>query len=179
MSVPPSDESTQINIAMPLYGGATAYMDTLEQVLEFVEIATPAEDKLVQWFKTNFPNVSSDDSIIRRVRFLQSLQFIVKEDDAFVLGPAGRRVQATSAPDTLYNILRVRITGFGDILEYLCQGQVEITTLIESLDQDYDQVKWKINWLQSIGFANQVEGDSYTATDAGRDAFHVYEVGFQ
>lgn len=169
-----SDKDIPINVAMPLYGGATSYLETLKKVLDFVEVVSPDERKLIQWFKTSFPRVSSDESIIRRVRFLQTLQFLSKDDSVFSLGPAGRRVQEAPTPDTIYNILQARITGFDDILAYLCRGQVEIYTLIESLDQDYDQVKWKINWLLSIGFANRIEGESYTATEAGNDALAVY-----
>lgn len=162
-------------VAMPLFGGGDAYFETLLHVLDFVEMASPEKRELIQWFKTTFPNVSSDDSITRRVSFLTSTQFLVCDDEAvYTLGPAGRRLHATRSPDTAYNILKSKVTAIEIVLKYLCRGQVDIETLQTTLDHDYDRVKWKINWLRSLGFANQVEGESYTSTDLGKDVYRAY-----
>ncbi|WP_224268520.1 hypothetical protein [Haloprofundus salinisoli] len=170
----PKETGEKIEVAMPLFGGGDAYLETLKRVLEFVEMASPEEQKLIQWFKTSFSNVSSDYSIHRRLQFLQSLRFIAEEDGVFTLGAAGRRLRATESADVVYNILKSKVTAVEEILGYLCRGQVEIETLENALDHDYDRVKWKLNWLRSLGFVNQVNGEIYIATAEGQDAFRVY-----
>lgn len=171
---PNSPDTEKFDVAMPLFGGGDAYLETLGRVLGFVEMASPDREMLIEWFKTSFPNVSSDDSITRRITFLQALQFITTEEGTITLGPAGRRYIDSRSPDVVYNILTANVEAVEKILGYLCRGQVEIETLEESFDHDYDRVKWKLNWLRSLGFANQVVGDSYIATQEGEDAFQVY-----
>lgn len=172
-SRPPTNKE-KIDVAMPLFGGGDAYLETLGQILDFVEVASVDKRELIQWFKTNFPNVSSDNSISRRISFLQSLQFITTDDGTISVGPAGRRYNDSRSSDVVYNILAANVGSIESLLGHLCQGQVDIETLEESLDHDYDRVKWKLNWLRSLGFANQVDGDSYIATEEGKDAFRVY-----
>lgn len=169
-----SEPPEAIGVAMPLFGGQEAYVDTLERVLKFVEMANPDKQKLVQWFKTSFSNVSSDDSIGRRITFLTSVGFLEQESLKFRPGPAGRRYLATTSPDVVYNSLGARIDYLEEILAYLTQGEVTIEALQQKLDQDYDRAKWKLNWLISMGFANLVDGETYTATDQGADACRTY-----
>lgn len=169
-----SEPLEEIGVAMPLFGGQEAYVDTLERVLKFVEMANPDKQKLTQWFKTSFSNVSSDNSIGRRITFLTSVDFLEQEDGKFRPGAAGRRYLTTSSPDVVYNSLAERIDYLEEILAYLTQGEVTIEALQQKLDQDYDRAKWKVNWLISMGFANPVDSESYTATDEGADACRTY-----
>jgi putative restriction endonuclease len=170
----PSEPPEEIGVAMPLFGGQEAYVDTLERVLKFVEMANPDKEKLVQWFKISFSNVSSDDSIGRRITFLTSVDFLEQEGKGFRPGPAGRRYLKTSSPDIVYNSFAKRIDYLEEILAYLTQGEVTIEALQQKLDQDYDRAKWKVNWLISMGFANPVDGETCTATDEGADACRTY-----
>jgi putative restriction endonuclease len=55
---------------VPMFGGGTRYVETLDAILEFVETHQPTTDTLVGWHRGTFANVSSRDSIMRRVRYL-------------------------------------------------------------------------------------------------------------
>lgn len=175
MSGPASPEDTEdIGVAMPLFGGQDAYVETLEQVLKFTNMANPDKQKLIQWFKISFADVESDDSIGRRISFLTTVNFLKNNDNIFEPGPAGRRYLADESPDVVYNALAHRVDYIEEILAFLTRGEVEIETLQKELDQDYDRAKWKVNWLISMGFANPVDQGTYTATEEGKEVAQTY-----
>lgn len=61
---------------VPMFGGGTQYVETLDAILEFVETHHPTTDELIGWHRGNFANVSSRDSIMRRVSYLQQVGFL-------------------------------------------------------------------------------------------------------
>jgi len=64
---------------VPMFGGGTRYVDTLDGIVEFVETHNPTTDEMVGWHRGTFPNVSSRDSIMRRVSYLQQVGFLHQE----------------------------------------------------------------------------------------------------
>lgn len=74
---------------VPMFGGGTRYVEPLDAILEFVEAHQPTTDELVGWHCGTFANVSSRDSIIRRVRYLQQVGFLQQRHTGLDLGPAG------------------------------------------------------------------------------------------
>jgi putative restriction endonuclease len=64
-----------------MFGGATNYVATLDVILEFVESHNPTTDELVGWHRGTFKQVSSRDSIMRRVSYLQQVGFIRQDDE--------------------------------------------------------------------------------------------------
>lgn len=71
---------------VPMFGGGTRYVETLDIILEFVETHQPTTDELVGWHRGTFTNVSSRDSIMRRVRYLQQVGFLAQESSHWRLG---------------------------------------------------------------------------------------------
>ena len=65
---------------VPMFGGGTNYVDTLDAIIEFVEGYNPTTDELVGWHRGTFARVSSRDSIMRRVRYLQHVGFLREAD---------------------------------------------------------------------------------------------------
>ena len=61
---------------VPMFGGGTRYVETLDAILAFVEAHQPTSDELVGWHRGSFQNVSSRDSIMRRVSYLQQVGFL-------------------------------------------------------------------------------------------------------
>ncbi len=61
---------------VPMLGGGTRYVDTLDAIIEFVDTHNPTTDELVGWHRGTFTNVSSGDSIMRRVSYLQQVGFL-------------------------------------------------------------------------------------------------------
>ncbi|QIB80153.1 HNH endonuclease [Haloferax volcanii] len=59
-----------------MFGGGTRYVETLDAVLAFVEAHQPTSDELVGWHRGSFQNVSSRDSIMRRVSYLQQVNWL-------------------------------------------------------------------------------------------------------
>jgi putative restriction endonuclease len=65
---------------VPMFGGATSYVATLDAILEFVESHNPTTDEFVGWHRGTFKRVSSRESIMRRVSYLQQDGFIRQDD---------------------------------------------------------------------------------------------------
>lgn len=158
-----------VKIALPLFGGGTAYVQTLSRVLEFVYMNNPDKNELINWFKASFAQVSSEDSIDRRITFLKSTDFLMQNENGYTLGPAGSRFHKTKTDDVIYVTLASRVVGFSDILDRIVQStasDLTIQDICTEFDQDYDQVKWKVNWLRSLRLANQHNSHLF-ATDRG------------
>jgi putative restriction endonuclease len=75
---------------VPMFGGGTRYVETLDAILAFVEAHQPTTDELVGWHRGSFQNVSSRDSIMRRVSYLQQAGFLRQTNDYWELSDAGR-----------------------------------------------------------------------------------------
>ncbi|WP_233357341.1 hypothetical protein [Halococcoides cellulosivorans] len=74
----------------PIFGGGTQYVETLDSILEFVEAHQPTTNELVMWHREAFSNVSSRESIMRRLRYLEQVGFLRRENDHWDLEEAGR-----------------------------------------------------------------------------------------
>lgn len=166
--------SQRVNIALPLFGGADAYLDTLESILSFVDMANPSETELLSWFKNEFPNVESDYSINRRLSFLKTMNFL-RESDAYHLGPAGDRFLSHSIPDVVFNVFNNRIIGFDALLLDVQREASTIPELVDHHEQDYDQIKWKVNWMVSMGLVVK-NGEEYVVTKVGESFIDAYMV---
>ena len=79
---------------VPMFGGGTQYVQTLDAILEFVGEHQPMTDELVGWYRGSFPKVGSRDSIMRRVSYLQQVGFLRQENDHWNLGEAGQSISS-------------------------------------------------------------------------------------
>ncbi len=162
---------------VPMFGGGTRYVATLDAVLEFVEAHHPTTDELVGWHRGSFARVSSRESIMRRVSYLQQVGFLHQTDDRWLLGDAGREYVAQGDVGTLLRIMCDRNVGLRSLLYALSAGPM---TLGEVSDQqldthpelgwsrgETDMAKQRVNWLRSMGFVEE-RGDAYVLTDEGR-----------
>ena len=169
--------SERLRSIVPLLGGATRYVDTLDAVLSFVEAHHPTTDELVGWHRGNFGNVSSRDSIMRRVRYLQQVGFICEEDDRWVLGDAGTEYVAQGDTATLLRIMCDRNVGLRSLLYALSAAPMTIAEVSEQQLETHPDLGWspeqtdmakqRVNWLRSMGLVEQ-EGDAYRLTTEGR-----------
>ncbi|MFD1600253.1 hypothetical protein [Halobellus rarus] len=92
---------------VPMFGGGTRYVETLDAILEFVEAHQPTTDELVGWHRGAFTNVSSRDSIMRRVNYLQQVGFLRQANDLWELGDAGREYARQGDTATLLRIIKI------------------------------------------------------------------------
>ncbi|WP_440009038.1 HNH endonuclease [Halomicrococcus sp. SG-WS-1] len=169
----PSDRLRSI---VPMFGGGTQYVETLDAILDFVEAHQPTSDELVGWHRGLFPNVSSRDSIMRRASYLQQVGFLYQANDHWELGDAGREYIEQGEVATLLRIMCDRNVGLRSLLYALVAGPM---TLAEVSDQQLDthpELGWsrgetdmatqRVNWLRSMGLVEK-RGDEYALTEDG------------
>jgi len=162
---------------VPMFGGGTRYVETLDAICEFVETHQPTTDELVGWHRGTFPNVSSRDSIMRRVRYLQQVGFLDQDADFWTLGDAGREYVQNQDTETLLRIMCNRNVGLRSLLYALSAGSMTIAEISDQqLDThpelgwsrgETDMAKQRANWLRSMELVEK-QGDAYTLTDEGR-----------
>jgi len=85
--------SERVKSIVPMFGGATHYVETLDLILYYVDEHHPTTDELVGWHQGAFEQVSSRDSILRRVRYLANVGFLARDNDN---GRSVPKVSATS-----------------------------------------------------------------------------------
>ncbi|WP_418771515.1 HNH endonuclease [Halobacterium yunchengense] len=159
-----------------MFGGGTRYVETLDTILEFVEAHQPTTDELVGWHRGSFQNVSSRDSIIRRVSYLQQVGFLHQTNDHWELGDAGREYIEQGDVATLLRIMCDRNVGLRSLLYALVAGPMTMAEVSEQqLDThpelgwsrgETDMAKQRVNWLRSMGLVEK-RGDEYALTDDG------------
>ena len=161
---------------VPMFGGATRYVETVDDICEFVGEHQPTTDELVGWYRGTFTNVSSRDSIMRRVRYLQQVGFLEQEGGFWRLGEAGREYVQNQETETLLRIMCNRNIGIRSLLYALSAGPMNIKEISDQqLDThpelgwsrgETDMAKQRANWLRSMEFVEK-QGDVYALTDAG------------
>jgi len=159
-----------------MFGGGTQYVETLDAILEFVVEHQPTSDELIGWHRGSFPNVSSRDSILRRVRYLQQVGFLRQANDHWDLGNAGQEYFENGEIGTLLRIMCDRNVGLRSLMYALAAGPMTLAEVSEQQLETHptlgwspgetDMAKQRVNWLQSMGLI-QKNGDEYGLTDDG------------
>jgi len=162
---------------VPMFGGATRYVETLDAILEFVDSHQPTTDELVGWHRGTFTNVSSRDSIMRRVRYLQQVGFIREDNDHWLLGDAGREYVEEQETTTLLRVMCERNVGLRSLLYALSAGPMTIAEISAQQLDTHPELGWsrgetdmaaqRANWLRSMGLVKK-QGDAYELTETGR-----------
>jgi len=60
-----------------MFGGGNSFVETLEAIVQFVDEGEPSTSRLVQWHRDLFARVSSATSVMRRVRYIEIVNFLV------------------------------------------------------------------------------------------------------
>jgi putative restriction endonuclease len=159
-----------------MFGGATSYVETLDAILEFVENHSPTTDELVGWHRGVFANVSSRDSIMRRVTYLRQAGFLHQSGGQWTLGAAGREYIESQDEDALLRIMCNRNVGLRSLLYALSDGPMSVEDISDQqLDThpelgwtrgETDMAKQRANWLRSMGYVRKQEG-VYQLTNTG------------
>jgi putative restriction endonuclease len=160
-----------------MFGGGTHYVDTLDAILEFVASHHPTTDELVGWHRGAFTNVSSRDSIMRRVRYLQQVGFLRQDTEHWTLGEAGREYTQQGDVATLLRIMCARNVGLRSLLYALSAGPMTITEISDQQLDTHPELGWsrgetdmarqRANWLRSMGLAEKHD-EEYRLTADGR-----------
>lgn len=162
---------------VPMFGGGTSYVETLDAILKFVDEHQPTTDELVGWHRGTFARVSSRDSILRRVDYLEDVGFIRRVEGHWQLGPEGEAYLSEQTTSTLLEIMVRRNVGLRSLLYALSAGAMTIDEVShQQLDThpelgwnpaNPDMAKQRTNWLRSLGLVEK-DGELYSLTDEGR-----------
>jgi putative restriction endonuclease len=160
-----------------MFGGATRYVETLDAILEFVETHQPTTDELNGWHRGTFPNVSSRDSIMRRVSYLQQVGLLNQVDGHWELGDAGREYIQEGDVATLFAIMCDRNVGLRSLMYALSAGPMTIEKVSEQQLITHPELGWsrgqtdmakqRVNWLRSMGLLEK-QSEQYALTAVGR-----------
>ena len=160
-----------------MFGGGTHYVDTLDAIIEFVEGYNPTTDELVGWHRGTFANVSSRDSIMRRVSYLQQVGFLHEVDDYWELGDVGRTYIQQQNTATLLRIMCERNMGLRSLLYALSAAPMSLAEISTQQLETHPELGWspeqtdmatqRVNWLRSMGLIEKHESE-YRLTDDGR-----------
>ena len=161
---------------VPMFGGATHYVDTLDAILEFVASHHPTTDELVGWHRGTFERVSSRKSIMRRVSYLQQVGFIQQDGERWMLGKVGREYVTDHDQETLLRIMCSRNVGLRSLMYALTAGTMTIEEVSDQQLETHPELGWssgetdmalqRVNWLRSMGFVEKLDG-KYALTVAG------------
>jgi putative restriction endonuclease len=160
-----------------MFGGATQYVESLNAILEYIETNQPTTDDLVGWHRGTFENVSSRDSILRRVDYLEDVGFIQQHEGRWVLGPKGEEYASDFEMSTLIRIMCERNLGLRSLLYELSVGSMTIDEISDQQLDTHADLGWtrgetdmalqRANWLRSMGLVRKRDED-YELTDDGR-----------
>lgn len=156
-----------------MFGGATNQVETLDAVLEFVDEHEPTTDELVGWHRGTFVRVSSRDSILRRVDYLEDVGFLQLEGNRWVLGPEGETYRRDRTTAALLEIMVRRNVGLRSLLYALSAGAMTIEEISQQQLDTHPELGWdpanpdmakqRTNWLRSLGLVEK-DGDRYQLT---------------
>jgi putative restriction endonuclease len=162
---------------VPMFGGDTRYVQTLDAILDYVDTQHPTTDDLVGWHRGRFDRVSSRDSIVRRLRYLESVGFIKRDEGVWTVGRAGERYLSDQTTETLLDIMCRRNVGLRSLLYALSAGGLTIEEISHQQLDTHPELGWdpantdmarqRVNWLRSLDVV-QKEDDRYELTADGR-----------
>jgi putative restriction endonuclease len=162
---------------VPMFGGGTQYVETLNAILTFVDSHSPTTDELVGWHRGTFQNVSSRNSILRRVSYLRDVGFLQKHNDGWQLGELGREYFDQQDTTTLLQIMCDRNVGLRSLLYALSAAPMTLTEINSHQLETHPELDWspdqtdmakqRVNWLRSMGLIEQAN-EKYDLTGEGR-----------
>lgn len=169
--------SERLRSLVPMFGGATSYVESLDPILDYVDEQQPTTKELVGWHRGHFARVSSRESIMRRVDYLEDVGFLAKNGQHWTLGPEGNRYITDRSIDTLLEIMCRRNIGLRSLLYSLSASPMTIEEISRQQLRTHAELGWdpekndmplqRVNWLRSLELV-QKEGDQYALTDRGR-----------
>lgn len=161
---------------VPMFGGGTHYVETLDAILEFVGSHTPTTDELVGWHRGTFERVSSRESIMRRVSYLQQVGFIQQDGEGWTLATAGREYVQDHDLETLLRIMCTRNVGLRSLMYALAAGPMTIGEISDQQLETHPELGWsrgetdmalqRVNWLRSMGLVAK-QAETYVLTETG------------
>ncbi|ERG97191.1 HNH endonuclease signature motif containing protein [Haloquadratum walsbyi] len=170
-------DTSRIRSIVPMFGGATNYVDTLDAIIDTVRRTHPDTDMFVSWHREYFSRVSSRESILRRIRYLDTIEILTQCDGRWYRGQAGRRYDENREMETLFTILSRRNVGLRSLLYALRERSMTIGSINDQQLKTHPELGWdpnqtdmalqRVNWLRSMGLVAR-QDEIYTLTSVGK-----------
>lgn len=170
-------DTSRIRSIVPMFGGATNYVNTLDAIIDTVRRTHPDTDALVSWHREYFSRVSSRESILRRIRYLDTIEILTQRDGQWHRGQAGRRYDENREMETLFSILSRRNVGLRSLLYALRERSMTIESINDQQLKTHPELGWdpnqtdmalqRVNWLRSMGLVAR-QDEVYTLTSVGK-----------
>jgi restriction endonuclease Mrr len=154
----------------PLPGGADSYVETLIKYLDAIQSGVHTRKKLVEWYKSNFNTVKSDNTANGYINVPKNMGLTSIQDGIVNLTEAGIQVLQTKDLEYLYQTISKNIVAFDDIVEFIRTSEEPQTELniLEFVKQNFDikwssfaQVNFRLIWLVNLKKLRDGE-DGYT-----------------
>ncbi|MDG5821644.1 HNH endonuclease signature motif containing protein [Natronococcus sp. A-GB7] len=169
--------SERLRSLVPMFGGATSYVKSLDSILNYADEQQPTTEELVGWHRGHFARVSSQKSIMRRIDYLEDVGLLTKNGQHWTLGPEGNRYITDQSTDTLLEIMCRRNIGLRSLLYSLSASPMTIEEISRQQLRTHTELGWdpknndmalqRVNWLRSLELV-QKDGSQYALTDRGR-----------
>jgi restriction endonuclease Mrr len=154
----------------PLPGGGNAYVETLMKYLNAIQSGIHSRRKLVQWYKSNFNTVKSDNTANGYINVPKNMGLTSIQAGNVSLTEVGLEVLKSRDIELLYKTISKNIVAFDDIVELIRTSEEPQTesNILEFIRQNFDikwssfaQVNFRLIWLVNLGKLKETE-NGYT-----------------
>jgi len=144
----------------PLPGGLNSYVDTLNQLLEKINSKKYKRNELVNWFISDFDNVSSSKTAYSYLNVPKNMGIIDFTDGNVVLTEYGKEYNECKDLEFLFKIISKHIYVFDEIHEFLLgsKNPKSDQEILEYISENFDvnwttlaQVNFRLLWLINLG----------------------------
>ncbi|MDS0474593.1 AAA family ATPase [Natrinema sp. 1APR25-10V2] len=155
------------------YGDLDDRADILAELLSFLEAGSEdsqgvPRDNVIDWIVSK-TNAENPDAIERRLQFLEQLDLIESENNAYSCTRIGRCYFEEQDPVILYNALRTTVKGFDTILAALSAEPKTDEDLMEVLVETFEECQMQTpgvasrhrEWLQMAGYVDRTDDQNH------------------
>lgn len=164
----PENIVTKSRAIWPLPGGINSYVDTLNLLLEKIISKKHKRNELVDWFISDFDNVSSSKTAYSYLNVPKNMGIIDFVDGNVILTSSGKEYYQSRDLDFLFKIISNHIYVFDELHEFLVGSKKPKSDqeILEYVTENFDvnwttlaQVNFRLLWLINLGKVKKtVEG---------------------
>jgi len=150
----------------PLPGGINSYVDTLNLLLDKIALRNYQRNELVNWFISDFENVSSNKTAYGYLNVPKNMGLIDFLDGKVILTNEGKIYQESKNLEILFKTISDHIYVFEEIHTFLLGSTKPKTDqeILEYITENFDvnwstlaQVNFRLLWLINLGKVKKTE----------------------
>ncbi len=160
--------SSQVLSLWPLPGGANAWKDSLDQMLQHVAEAAPTMKQAIAWLIASFEQLESTNTARGYWQVPRSLGLIETRGEQLGLTAEGSEYLEDPTREHLLRIAEYRIVGFEKIVHWLSErphtAQDLLSRAQDELGVEWEsqqQILYRLGWLEVLGAAKK-SGNSWS-----------------